>query len=70
MESTNTPAQLHTVKEVMERLCIGRSTAFELIASRQLRSVKVGRRRLVSEAAIVDFIQSLDGGPTRPENDR
>ncbi|MBX8688784.1 DNA-binding protein [Mycolicibacterium septicum DSM 44393] len=54
----------------MERLCIGRSTAFGLIASRQLRSVKVGRRRLVSEAAIVDFIQSLDGEPTRPENDR
>jgi peptide/nickel transport system substrate-binding protein len=39
----------------------GRSTAFGLIASRQLRSVKVGRRRLVSEAAIVEFVENLDG---------
>lgn len=62
MESTHTaPAQLHTVEEVMERLRVGRSTAFGLIASRQLRSVKVGRRRLVSEAAIVEFIENLDG---------
>jgi excisionase family DNA binding protein len=61
MESANnTPAQLHTVEEVMARLCVGRSTAFALIGSRQLRSVKVGRRRLVSEAAIVEFIENLD----------
>jgi len=61
MESTHvTPAQLHTVEEVMKRLRVGRSTAFGLIASRQLRSVKVGRRRLVSEAAIVEFIENLD----------
>ncbi|MCP9271244.1 helix-turn-helix domain-containing protein [Mycolicibacterium arenosum] len=61
MESTHTtPAQLHTVEEVMKRLRVGRSTAFGLIASRQLRSVKVGRRRLISEAAIVEFIENLD----------
>lgn len=63
MESTNAaPSQLLTVEEVMARLRVGRSTAFGLIASRQLRSVKVGRRRLVSEAALVEFIQRLDGG--------
>lgn len=61
MENTNSPAQLHTIDEVMKRLRVGRSTAFGLIASRQLRSVKVGRRRLVSEAALIDFIQRLDG---------
>ena len=54
------PAQLHTVEEVMRRLRVGRSTAFDLIASRQLRSVKVGRRRLVSEAALMEFIRRLD----------
>lgn len=55
-----TTARLNTVEEVMERLRIGRSTTFELIASRRLRSVKVGRRRLVSEAALTEFIEALD----------
>ena len=59
--ATNGPtARLNTVEEVMERLRIGRSTAFELIGTRQLRSIKVGRRRLVSEAALVEFIERLD----------
>ena len=53
-------ARLNTVEEVMERLRIGRSTAFELIGTRQLRSIKVGRRRLVSEAALIEFIERLD----------
>jgi excisionase family DNA binding protein len=53
-------ARLNTVEEVMERLRIGRSTAFELIGTRRLRSIKVGRRRLVSEAALVEFIERLD----------
>jgi excisionase family DNA binding protein len=55
-----TKAQLNTIEEVMERLRIGRSSTFELIASRRLRSVKVGRRRLVSEAALTEFIEQLD----------
>jgi excisionase family DNA binding protein len=59
--ATNGPtARLNTVQEVMERLRIGRSTAFELIGTRQLRSIKVGRRRLVSEAALTEFIERLD----------
>jgi excisionase family DNA binding protein len=60
MEPASATARLHTVEEVMERLRVGRSTAFGLIGSRQLRSVKVGRRRLVSEAALVEFIENLD----------
>jgi excisionase family DNA binding protein len=67
MEPMGTMARLHTVEEVMERLCVGRSTAFGLIASRQLRSVKVGRRRLVSEAALVEFIENLDRQTSAPE---
>ena len=64
--TTTAPSvRLNTVEEVMERLRIGRSTAFELISTRQLRSIKVGRRRLVSEAALVEFIESLDRDTTR-----
>jgi excisionase family DNA binding protein len=53
-------ARLNPVEAVMERLCLGRSTVFALMASGQLRSVKVGRRRLVPESAIVEFIHNLE----------
>ncbi|WP_237110538.1 helix-turn-helix domain-containing protein [Mycobacteroides abscessus] len=56
-------ARLWPVEAVMERLSIGRSMVFELMASGQLRSCKVGRRRLVSEASLREFIDRLDGGP-------
>ena len=55
-----TNARLNTIEDVMERLCIGRATAFKLIASQRLRSVKIGRRRLVSEVALTEFIERLD----------
>lgn len=53
-------ARLHSVEAVMERLGIGRSKTYEVLGSGQLRSVKVGRRRLVPESAIVEFIQNLE----------
>lgn len=53
-------SRLLPVEAVMARLSVGRSMVFELMASGQLRSVKVGRRRLVSEAAICEFIKKID----------
>ena len=53
-------SRLWPVEEVMKRLSIGRSMAFERMANGQLRSVKVGRRRLVSEAAINEYIALID----------
>lgn len=55
-------ARLHDIESVMERVNLGRSTVFSLLASGQLRSVKVGRRRLIPESAIVDFINGLEAG--------
>jgi excisionase family DNA binding protein len=52
-------ARLNSVDEAMERLGVGRSTVFGLVRSGQLRSVKVGRRRLIPEQALVDFIDGL-----------
>jgi excisionase family DNA binding protein len=57
--ATNT-AQLHGVNTVMKRLGVGRSMVFDLIKSGELRSIKIHNRRLVSEAAIVDFIAGID----------
>ncbi|AMO06922.1 helix-turn-helix domain-containing protein [Mycolicibacterium neoaurum] len=55
-------SQLWPVEAVMARLSVGKSTVFALITSGELRSVKVGRRRLISEAAIREFIQKVDNG--------
>jgi excisionase family DNA binding protein len=53
--------RLNSVPAVMKRLGVGRSTVFELIATGELRSVKIGHRRLVSDAAIAEFIARLEG---------
>jgi excisionase family DNA binding protein len=53
-------ARLMNVEEVMRDLCVGRSTVFGLLASGELRSVKIGRRRLVSESALIEYVDGLD----------
>jgi excisionase family DNA binding protein len=53
-------ARLHDIESVMDRLKLGRSKVFEVIASGELRSIKVGRRRLVSETALAEYIADLD----------
>ncbi|WP_433626057.1 excisionase family DNA-binding protein [Nocardia sp. CA-120079] len=53
-------ARLHTIPSACEQLGIGRSYLFELIRDGRLRSVKLGRRRLISEEAIRDFIASAE----------
>jgi excisionase family DNA binding protein len=55
-------ARLNSVETAMERLCVGRSTVYGLLGSGALRSVKVGKRRLIPEAALIDFIEKLDAG--------
>ncbi|MDZ7917599.1 MAG: helix-turn-helix domain-containing protein [Rhodococcus sp. (in: high G+C Gram-positive bacteria)] len=51
--------RLHAIPAVQDRLSIGRSKVFELIDTGELHSVKVGKRRLVSEAAIAAYIEKL-----------
>ncbi|MFF0607736.1 helix-turn-helix domain-containing protein [Nocardia tengchongensis] len=53
-------SQLLTEKEVRKRIPIGHSKYYELIGSGELRSVKIGRRRFVTEQAIEDYIARLD----------
>jgi excisionase family DNA binding protein len=55
-------ARLHSVEDIMARLNLGRSKVYELLGSGQLRSIKVGRRRLVSDAQLVSFISRLEAG--------
>ncbi len=58
--TANAGAQLLDVDQVASRLNIGRSTVFNLISGNKLRSVKIGQRRLVSEASLAEFIEGLD----------
>ncbi|MFI8661855.1 helix-turn-helix domain-containing protein [Rhodococcus qingshengii] len=53
-------ARLHRIEAAAERLGVGRSTLYGLMDSGQLRSVKIGKNRLVPESAIVEFIGRLE----------
>jgi excisionase family DNA binding protein len=50
---------LLTVDEAAEYLRVSRWTVYNLIRSHQLRTVKIGRRRLVTLAALVECVDSL-----------
>ncbi|MGW2555488.1 helix-turn-helix domain-containing protein [Streptomyces sp. NPDC001635] len=54
---TTATAELLTVPEVMARLKLGRSTVYDLIRSRRLRSITIGRARRVPADAVRDFIE-------------
>jgi excisionase family DNA binding protein len=56
--TTNGPAGslALSVEEAAESLRLGRTKLFELMADGQLRSIKVGRRRLVPVSALEQFI--------------
>ncbi len=58
-------ARLHDINSTKLRLSVSRTQVFKLIASGQLRSVRIGARRLVPEQAIVDFINALDAAAGR-----
>ena len=53
--------KLYPIPAVMEETGLGRTTVFGLISSGELRSVKVGRRRLVPAAALDEYIANLTG---------
>jgi excisionase family DNA binding protein len=50
---------LVTVEEAAGLLRIGRTTAYELVISGKIQSVKVGRRRLVVRDGIRDYVEEL-----------
>jgi excisionase family DNA binding protein len=66
MTASAPAARLLSIDDVVERLRIGRSKVYMEMDAGRLRSVKVGRRRLVSESAIADFIGALEGGLMSP----
>jgi excisionase family DNA binding protein len=53
------PPRCLSVEQAARLLNVGRSTAYDLIRSGQLRSVKIGRRRLVPRDALDSLINRL-----------
>ncbi|MGV7528582.1 helix-turn-helix domain-containing protein [Mycobacterium kansasii] len=56
--------QLLTESQVRQLIPIGHSKYYELIGSGELRSVKIGRRRFVTETAVAEYIAKLDAEST------
>jgi excisionase family DNA binding protein len=48
-----------TVDEAAERLRVSRWTLYNLIRSKQLRTIKIGRRRLIPVAALAECLDLL-----------
>jgi excisionase family DNA binding protein len=55
------PPVVYRVEEAAEALRLTRDAIYELIRSGQLRSFKVGRRRLVPIDALTEFVASMSG---------
>ena len=55
MDYTNLPLIL-SVDQLAEVLCVGRNTAYDLVRSGQIRSVRVGRQIRIPRDALIDFL--------------
>lgn len=54
------PRLLYTVEETAAQLAIGVTKAKDLIASGDLRSVRVGRLRRVTASSLAEYVQVLE----------
>ncbi|OKJ44816.1 helix-turn-helix domain-containing protein [Streptomyces sp. CB01580] len=57
-ETPSTPEELLTVPQVMACLQLGRSAVYDLIRTRQLASITLGRARRIPTQALTDFIRT------------
>ena len=64
--------QAYTVEQVADMLQIGRDKVYFLLRTGQLRSIKIGKLRRITDHHLAEFIASLeDGQPqTDPSNPR
>lgn len=62
VEGREAPPLLLTVDQVAARLQLSRWTVYNLIRSRELGSVTIGRSRRISEQALRDYVQRLTEG--------
>jgi excisionase family DNA binding protein len=56
MEHSEISSRLLSYKEVMSALGIGRSKTSEIVLAGELPSIKIGRRRLIPESGVRQYI--------------
>ena len=52
--------QAYTVEEVADLLHIGRDKVYHLLRTRQLRSIKIGKSRRITEEHLAAFVALLE----------
>jgi len=52
--------QAYTVEQVAEILNVGRDKVYFLLRTRQLKSIKIGKLRRITDQHLSDFITSLE----------
>ena len=53
--------QAYTVEQVAKMLNISRDKVYYLLRTHQLRSIKIGKSRRITDAHITAFLASLEG---------
>jgi excisionase family DNA binding protein len=53
--------QAYTVEQVAKMLSISRDRVYYLLRTRQLRSIKIGKSRRITNQHLDEFIASLEG---------
>lgn len=53
---------LLTPEQAKEQLGISRTKLFALIASGEIKSVKIGKSRRISQQALADYVAELEAG--------
>ncbi|MFC4535668.1 helix-turn-helix domain-containing protein [Sphaerisporangium dianthi] len=52
--------QAYTVEQVAEMLHVGRDKVYFLLRTRQLRSIKIGKLRRITDQHLAEFIAALE----------
>jgi excisionase family DNA binding protein len=50
---------LYSVEEAAQLLSLGRTFTFQLVAAGEIRSIKIGRRRMIPHDALDEYIERL-----------
>ena len=48
-----------TVADIMNMLNLGKSSVYDLLRTKQIRHVRVGKKYLVPKQAVIDFVNGL-----------
>ena len=57
--------QAYTVEQVAKLLNVGRDKVYYLLRTKQLRSIKIGKLRRITDDQLAEFIASLEAASER-----